>query len=213
MPTPDPDGRSSRSSSTRRRRGRDKEIRAARRVEPRRDAVDRRTAAWKLLLASSAALASLGARRCCCSCPLVKAAASRAAVGVRRRGRGSTSTGGRRCSTRPATGAPRCPDGWSRVAQARSWARASTSPGRRTPRCSRPVPADAEDGREFWDACQELRPRAGRRGRAGGTGGGRYLNPASLLAGWARRRTRRASARARCATKIAVPGRQQPAGA
>lgn len=71
-----------------------------------------------------------------------------------------------------------------------------------------PGPPGTEEGREFWDACQRLR------GELVGQGGLRrrlrtHLNPASLIAGWAR--GRRSARQVRHEDRGA--GRQQAAGA
>ena len=112
------------------------------------------------------------------------------AVVVRRRGRVCTSTAGRRCSTPRVTAGHRVPDAWSRVAQATSLGVGLDLARRRGRRGVRTGSA-AGDGR-----CGVLGRLPGAATQPGG-GAGRarrrawpHLNPASLLAGWARRRTR-----------------------
>ncbi|MBS2938207.1 transglutaminase domain-containing protein [Nocardioides sp. J2M5] len=80
------------------------------------------------------------------------------------------------------------PEGWSRVAQARALGTGVELARRADATVFAPVAADPEDGRRFWDDCRatrrELLGREGRRRRAWS-----YVNPASLLAGRARRRS------------------------
>ena len=93
--------------------------------------------------------------------PLVKLL-RRCPDGVRRRGRASTSTAGRRCSTRPSTVARRS----RRAGAARQAAQPGgprVSPGRRTPPSSRPQRRRGRTPQSFWDACQRVRrPRGSR---------------------------------------------------
>lgn len=102
------------------------------------------------------------------------------------------------------------PEWWSRVAQARAMGSGIELARRADAAVFAPgLPDDRAD--EFWDACQDLRRQlvasvpATRRWWS-------HLNPASLVAGWARRRGTRPSARQvrheDCRTR-----RQQPAGA
>jgi len=79
------------------------------------------------------------------------------------------------------------PEGWSRAAQSTQlgvppdlarWADAAVFA---------PAAPPAEDGRDFWDACQELRRRLVAEARPRRRWWSR-LNPASLMAGWARGR-------------------------
>lgn len=100
------------------------------------------------------------------------------------------------------------PEGWRRAAQAAQlgvppdlarWADAAVFA---------PATPPGDDGRDFWDACQQLRHRllaeVGWRRRWWA-----HLNPASLIAGWAR--GRRSAGQVRHEDRGA--GRQQPAGA
>ncbi|WP_457189428.1 transglutaminase domain-containing protein [Nocardioides sp. P5_E3] len=99
------------------------------------------------------------------------------------------------------------PEGWSRAAQAAQlgvppdlarWADAAVFA---------PAPPPGKDARDFWDACQQLRrhvvAEAEWRRRWWS-----HLNPASLIAGWAR--GRRSAQQVRHEDRGA--GRQQPAG-
>lgn len=103
------------------------------------------------------------------------------------------------------------PDSWSRVAQAQQLGRGLELARGADAAVFAPVPADADVGRAFWDDCLELRREllahadARRRWWA-------RVNPASLLAGWARRRTSTGS-RAEVADEDRRARRQQPAGA
>ena len=79
------------------------------------------------------------------------------------------------------------PEGWGRVAQARFLGAGTELAHQAEAAVFAPVVGPAVDGEEFWDACQRLRHEllAGARARQ------RWwapFNPASLLAGWARRR-------------------------
>ena len=88
-------------------------------------------------------------------------------------------------------GAP-VPDAWSRVAQARRLGAGLDLARRADAAVFAPQAAEPGEGREFWDECQalrrELRSRAGARRRAWS-----YVNPASLLSGWRRRRAARST--------------------
>lgn len=79
------------------------------------------------------------------------------------------------------------PDAWSRVAQARQLGAGLDLARQADAAVFAPGPGAADDGRTFWDACLALRgeliARADRRRRWWA-----LLNPASLLAGWARGR-------------------------
>ncbi|HEY0643179.1 MAG TPA: transglutaminase-like domain-containing protein, partial [Nocardioides sp.] len=83
-------------------------------------------------------------------------------------------------------GAP-VPDAWSRVAQARGLGAGIDLARRADAVVFAPHAAEPGDGRSFWDDCQALRrglrSQAGARQRAWS-----YLNHASLLSGWRRRR-------------------------
>ncbi len=104
------------------------------------------------------------------------------------------------------------PDAWSRVAQARELGVGLDLARRADAAVFAPLAGEAEDGREFWDACQELRrqlvSQADRRHQWWSR-----LNPASLLAGWARSRTREESAAGQMSHEDRRAGGQQPAGA
>lgn len=88
------------------------------------------------------------------------------------------------------------PDGWSRVAQARALGVDPDLARRADAAVFAPVAPSEEDARVFWDDCQRVRRdllhSADRRRRAWS-----YGNPASLLAGRARRRRTRATGRLR----------------
>lgn len=100
------------------------------------------------------------------------------------------------------------PDGWSRLAQATELGRGSDLAQQADAAVFAPVAPPAEEGRAFWDACQDLR-----RELLGEAGIGRrtwsLFNPSSLVAGWAR--GRRSAAQVRHEDRRA--GGQQPAGA
>ncbi|MBC2934441.1 transglutaminase domain-containing protein [Nocardioides sp. zg-1228] len=102
------------------------------------------------------------------------------------------------------------PEGWSRLAQARQLGVAPDLARRADAAVFAPVAPPAEDGREFWDACQVVRRRlvaeAGRRRRWWS-----HLNPASLLASRARARGSRSARQVRHEDRRAR--RQQPADA
>jgi hypothetical protein len=84
------------------------------------------------------------------------------------------------------------PEGWSRVAQASVLGAGAPLARRADAAVFAPAAGDAADGRAFWDDCQALRHRllaeADVRHRWWAS-----FNPASLLAGWARRRSSGAS--------------------
>jgi|GEM_PF-3606110 len=107
-------------------------------------------------------------------------------------------------------GAP-VPDAWSRVAQARGLGAGLDLARQADAAVFAPRPPEPEGGRAFWDACQDLRRRlmaeADPRRRWWS-----HLNPASLLAGWARRRSARGSV-AQVRDKDRGARRQQPTGA
>jgi hypothetical protein len=102
-------------------------------------------------------------------------------------------------------------DAWSRVAQASSLGVGLDLARRADAAVFAPAAPPGEDGDRFWEECQELRRSLGaedgtrRRLQA-------RLNPASLLAGWARRRRDR-SAAAQVRHEDRSAGGQQPAGA
>jgi hypothetical protein len=79
------------------------------------------------------------------------------------------------------------PDGWSRLAQATSLGVGRSLAQQADAAVFAPVAPPAEEGREFWDACQQVRSdlvtTAGRRRRVWSS-----FNPSSLMAGWARGR-------------------------
>lgn len=104
------------------------------------------------------------------------------------------------------------PDRWSRVAQARTLGAGLDLARRADAAVFAPQPGSAEEGREFWEACQELR------GRLVAESGARHrwwshVNPASLLAGWARRRTKDESASRQVRHEDRRARSEQPAGA
>jgi hypothetical protein len=88
------------------------------------------------------------------------------------------------------------PDGWSRVAQARRLGTPLELARRADAAVFAPVPEPADAGRDFWAACQQQR-----RVLLGEVGVRRRLwaqvNPASLLAGWARGRAASANGEVR----------------
>ncbi|MET0523226.1 MAG: transglutaminase domain-containing protein [Nocardioides sp.] len=79
------------------------------------------------------------------------------------------------------------PEGWSRAAQSTQLGVAPDLARWADAAVFAPTAPPGEDGRDFWEACQELRRRlvaeADRRRRWWS-----HLNPASLMAGWARGR-------------------------
>ena len=87
------------------------------------------------------------------------------------------------------------PDAWSRASQAASLGVGLDLARRADVAVFAPGPAVGEDGAAFWDACQDLRrallAEVDVRRRLWA-----HLNPASLLAGWARSRTREDVSRA-----------------
>ena len=100
------------------------------------------------------------------------------------------------------------PDGWSRLAQATSLGVGRSLAQQADAAVFAPVAPPAEEGREFWDACQQVRSElvttAGRRRRVWA-----HVNPSSLMAGWAR--GRRSAQQVRHEDRSAR--RQQAAGA
>jgi hypothetical protein len=80
------------------------------------------------------------------------------------------------------------PEGWSRLAQATALGTGVDLVRHADAAVFAPQAGPAEDGREFWEECQRLRRQllaeAHVRRRAWA-----LFNPASLLAGWARRRS------------------------
>ena len=104
------------------------------------------------------------------------------------------------------------PDGWSRVAQARAVGAGLELARSADAAVFAPRATEAEDRREFWDACQDVRraliAEADARHRWSS-----YFNPASLLAGWARNRGREQSAGGSAGHEDRGARRQQPAGA
>ena len=102
------------------------------------------------------------------------------------------------------------PDGWSRVAQARDLGVGLELARQADAAVFAPGPGDTEDGRRFWGACLELRgellAQADARHRRWA-----LLNPASLLAGWARRRAGAGSGQV--GHEDRRPRREQPASA
>jgi hypothetical protein len=104
------------------------------------------------------------------------------------------------------------PEGWSRFAQAAALGAGAELAREADAAVFAPVPASEEDGREFWRACQQLRRQlvhdADVPHRVWS-----YLNPTSLLAGWARNRARESSARRTVRHEDRGARRQQPAGA
>lgn len=100
------------------------------------------------------------------------------------------------------------PDGWSRLAQATSLGVGRSLAQQADAAVFAPVAPPAEEGQEFWDACQQVRSElvttAGRRRRVWSS-----FNPSSLMAGWAR--GRRSAQQVRHEDRGAR--RQQPAGA
>ncbi|GAA1930597.1 transglutaminaseTgpA domain-containing protein [Nocardioides hwasunensis] len=99
-------------------------------------------------------------------------------------------------------------DGWSRVAQATELGAGLDLARRADAAVFAPAPGDPADGSDFWRECQDLRrrllaePDARRRLRA-------HLDPASLLASWARRRASGRQVR----HEDRRAGGQQPTGA
>jgi hypothetical protein len=102
------------------------------------------------------------------------------------------------------------PDRWSRLAQATALGTGIEQARRADAVVFAPVPGPREDGRAFWEECQQLRrgllaaasPR--RRWRS-------HLNPASLVSSWARSRALgRGSARQQ-RHEDRRAGREQPA--
>jgi hypothetical protein len=104
------------------------------------------------------------------------------------------------------------PDTWSRVTQATRLGAGLDLARRADAAVFAARPADAGDARDFWAACQQLRRRLLREAdlphRAWA-----LLNPASLLAGWARNRSREASGARQVRDEDRGARRQQPAGA
>lgn len=100
------------------------------------------------------------------------------------------------------------PEGWGRFAQAAELGVGADLARQADAAVFAPGAPDARDGREFWNACQRLRRQLvaekGLRGRLRA-----HLNPASLMAGWAR--GRRSARQVRHEDR--GPRRQQAAGA
>ena len=102
------------------------------------------------------------------------------------------------------------PDTWSRIAQAGQLGMGMDLARQADAAVFAPGPGDAEDGRTFWDACSALR------GELIAQADARHqwwalVNPASLLAGWARRRASARSVQVRHEDRRA--GGQQPTSA
>jgi hypothetical protein len=105
------------------------------------------------------------------------------------------------------------PEAWSRLAQASALGTGVDLARRADLAVFAPGPGDdPADGREFWDACLALRSDLLREAGVRRRWWARF-NPASLLAGWARRRTDRSAASSRVRHEDRRPGGQQPAGA
>lgn len=104
------------------------------------------------------------------------------------------------------------PDAWSRVAQATRLGGGLDLARRCDAAVFAPQAGVVEEGRAFWDECQDLR-----RHLVAGTDARRrawsHFNPASLVDGWARRRTNRPSAGRQVGHEDRRPRGQQPAGA
>lgn len=104
------------------------------------------------------------------------------------------------------------PEGWSRVEQARRLGVDLALAREADAAVFAPAPAGAEQGRRFWQACQEARREllrgASRRRRVRA-----WLSPASLVAGWARRRSGAAFARGQVRHEDRGPRRQPAAHA
>ncbi|CUR58911.1 membrane hypothetical protein [metagenome] len=104
------------------------------------------------------------------------------------------------------------PDTWSRVTQATRLGIGLDLARQADAAVFAASPADAADGHEFWDTCMDLRRQLVRevdvRHRLWS-----YLNPASLLAGWARNRSRDDSVARQVGDEDGGARRQQPAGA
>lgn len=104
------------------------------------------------------------------------------------------------------------PDTWSRVAQARALGVGLDQARAADTAVFSPVAGTRADGREFWDATQQLRrgllAQAGTRRRVWA-----FFNPGSLLAGWERRRSSRRSGVRPARDEDRRSGSQQPAGA
>ncbi len=104
------------------------------------------------------------------------------------------------------------PDAWSRASQAASLGAGLDLARRADVAVFAPGPAVGEDGAAFWTACQDLRrallAEVDVRRRLWA-----QVNPASLLAGWARSRTREDSAARQVRDEDRRPRSQQPASA
>lgn len=104
------------------------------------------------------------------------------------------------------------PESWSRFAQAASLGAGVDLARRADAAIFAPLPAPEDDRQEFWRACQHLR-RALLREADLPHRVWSHLNPSSLLAGWARSRTRARSATRQERDEDRGARRQQPAGA
>ncbi|PKH41376.1 ABC-type iron transport system FetAB, permease component [Nocardioides alpinus] len=104
------------------------------------------------------------------------------------------------------------PDAWSRVAQARQLGAGIELARQADAAVFAPGPGDVEDSRRFWDACLDLRGELVAQVDARHRLWSRF-NPASLLAGWARSRTRPTSGLRQVRDEDRRPRSQQPAGA
>ncbi|MDR7254555.1 hypothetical protein J2X46_003548 [Nocardioides sp. BE266] len=104
------------------------------------------------------------------------------------------------------------PDTWSRFAQATRLGAGLELARQADAAVFAAQPADVEEGRAFWDECQRLRRQLVREADAPRRVWA-HLNPASLLAGWARNRSRQASATRQVRDEDRGARREQPAGA
>ena len=156
-------------------KGRDREIRPPSvSPEPR--------PAWQVALGVVAVMSALGVvALLLCRWPSCRAAR---ADGVRRRGRASTSTAGRRCSTRRATGHPGARGVAPRRPRRSLWASRPISPAGRTPSSSRHATRRATTVATSGTPASSC-DAAGRRDGVA-TSVVVPPQPASLIAGWAR---------------------------